>query len=489
MAQSDRAVSLLKTIASMAAQFEYDIHQRESDETVTLYCNLAPYSPMSLRFTLNKSEDEITLNGNVRATGLVGDKTDVHDLLSSLWALYLRLNAGISVRLISTILDDILPDEIYARHLIFTQPALLTVKKTDLETVKNIFVATISAGMNIQRFMMSVVTNPVTWGEHQEEATEQQQQRIISSLKVSDVSIEAYSHYLRRNPNWQYFRLTKQNLSISIFDQPLYFDQNAVDINLKLLTGINDVIIYPIGKATRNSVPKKSVAFARKISKSLSSRNSIKPLIIPIDSDLLVLAENCFVRIPTVADYNSYLRERERLILRRQAEASIINASMQFEWSSQIDDSEFEIFVQELLMLEPGVTRVRKVSSGREQDRGRDVMVDWYLATNLSQIPDKGEKILYKLHHLIVQCKAFSRSVNKSHVTDIRDTIDRHQADGYFLVVSSTITTGLYDYLDELRSRKSFYIDWWTRVELEDRLRRSPELAERFPRIVSTKSL
>jgi hypothetical protein len=138
-------------------------------------------------------------------------------------------------------------------------------------------------------------------------------------------------------------------------------------------------------------------------------------------------------------------------------------------------------------MLEPGVARVRKVSSGREQDRGRDMMVDWYLATNLSQISGGGEKTLYKLHHLIVQCKAFNRSVNKSYVTDIRDTIDRHKADGYFLVVSSTITTGLYDYLDELRSRRSFYIEWWTRVELEDRLRRNPDVALRFSRIVTPK--
>jgi hypothetical protein len=487
MTEYHKAVALLQTVTDMAAQLDYDVHQRETAEAIILDCNLAPYSPMSLRFVLNKSENDITLNGTVRTTGLIGDKTDVHDILSSLWALYLRLDAGISVRLISTILDDILPDEIYARHLIFTQPALLSLRETDLETIRIILQATLSAGMNIQRFMVTVVTNPATWGEYQEDASNQQQQLLTSSLKSAGVSIDVYSHYSRRNPDWQYFRLTKQNLSISMFDQPVYFDRSAVAKNLKLLTGINDVIIFSDGKATRNSVPKKRITLARKISTSLLNLRSANPLIVPIDSDLLVLAENHFIRIPTLADYNSYLRERERLILRRQNEANVINASMQFEWSSQIDDDEFEAFVYELLMLEPGVARVRKVSSGREQDRGRDMMVDWYLATNLSQISGGGEKTLYKLHHLIVQCKAFNRSVNKSYVTDIRDTIDRHKADGYFLVVSSTITTGLYDYLDELRSRRSFYIEWWTRVELEDRLRRNPDVALRFSRIVTPK--
>lgn len=47
MAQN-KAISLLKTVANMAADLEYDIHQVEADEAITLYCNLAPHSPVSI---------------------------------------------------------------------------------------------------------------------------------------------------------------------------------------------------------------------------------------------------------------------------------------------------------------------------------------------------------------------------------------------------------------------------------------------------------
>lgn len=92
------------------------------------------------------------------------------------------------------------------------------------------------------------------------------------------------------------------------------------------------------------------------------------------------------------------------------------------------------------------------------------------------------------MYRLVVQCKAYSKSVSKSNVQDIRDTIDRHKADGYLLVVSSTLTTSLFDYLDDLRSR-NLRVDWWTRIEIEDRIRRNPDILKRFTKIVGLSSI
>lgn len=72
----------------------------------------------------------------------------------------------------------------------------------------------------------------------------------------------------------------------------------------------------------------------------------------------------------------------------------------------------------------------------------------------------------------IVQCKAYRHSVNKSHVTDKRDTLENYEANGYFLVTSSSITSPLLDHLTKLRSK--FEVEWWTEREIFKLLRQYP---------------
>ncbi|RJX23428.1 MAG: hypothetical protein C4554_11025 [Dethiobacter sp.] len=99
------------------------------------------------------------------------------------------------------------------------------------------------------------------------------------------------------------------------------------------------------------------------------------------------------------------------------------------------------------------------------------------------QRPDDSPSQIIKV---LIQCKAYSRSVGKANVQDIRDTIDKYNADGYFLVVSTALSTPLFDYLTQLRNKGNFWVDWWTRNELEDKLRENPEIIKRYSDIIKT---
>jgi hypothetical protein len=74
--------------------------------------------------------------------------------------------------------------------------------------------------------------------------------------------------------------------------------------------------------------------------------------------------------------------------------------------------------------------------------------------------------------------------VGKSEVIDIRDTIEHYEAQGYFLAVSSYLTSPLTEHLENLRNRGKYWVDWWTRSEIEEKLRIHPDIAARFPNVV-----
>jgi hypothetical protein len=74
--------------------------------------------------------------------------------------------------------------------------------------------------------------------------------------------------------------------------------------------------------------------------------------------------------------------------------------------------------------------------------------------------------------------------VNRKIYPAIRDTIEHYNADGYLLVVSSDLTTELTEYLEKLRNGGKYWVEWWTRTEIEHKLRMNLDIVSRFPKIV-----
>ena len=59
-------------------------------------------------------------------------------------------------------------------------------------------------------------------------------------------------------------------------------------------------------------------------------------------------------------------------------------------------------------------------------------------------------------------------------------------AEGFFLAAVPRLSVGLIGYLETLREQ-GYWVDWWSRMEIEDRLRGRPDIAARFGDVVRLK--
>ncbi len=138
------------------------------------------------------------------------------------------------------------------------------------------------------------------------------------------------------------------------------------------------------------------------------------------------------------------------------------------------DGSEFECMVQELLQ----TMGMHAERIGLGPDQGVDIIAEEIMLDRLGAM---------QVSRYVVQCKHFAHSgkaVGRSDVTDIRDTIGNHGANGYVLVTSTDVTSSLKERLQELREAEpSWNIQIWDRTELEHKLSTYPVLtAKYFPK-------
>lgn len=97
--------------------------------------------------------------------------------------------------------------------------------------------------------------------------------------------------------------------------------------------------------------------------------------------------------------------------------------------------------------------------------------------------PKAGIPTPAKSLNVVVQVKALNPSVGKSKVQDIRDTVDVHDATGYFLVAFPQPANSLVEHLGAL-AKKGIWTDWWDRAQIETRLRKNIDLLARFSDLV-----
>ena len=160
--------------------------------------------------------------------------------------------------------------------------------------------------------------------------------------------------------------------------------------------------------------------------------------------------------------------EKEEILDRNKKEQALLLANRDFVWKYPLNYSRFEELCADLLEELYPMSKIRLAGNANNADGGRDVLIY------------NSDETLY-----ICQCKAYQKSVGKSDVKDIRDTIEFHGATGFFLMVSSTITSPLIKHLELLRQK--YKIEWWTQREIFKLLRRYPLLAEEYKDILEIK--
>lgn len=474
--------------------------------------------PIGINFELiDEDVGSVFVYFYVRTTSwdLPGERTDANELISVLLAIFLRMELKLSCSLIDIPHPAVeVPEtEVYARYLVPEQPqnAMYLLSDEGITQLRNILaMGQYFKWLFPQLFDWSpeekdgeTVVIPgydwvkaSKWAGHVAEAigepwvqldwpdTFEELLELEKSGQVELGGNEQIQFVFRTYPNWKHYRSI--HTGITVYEAPTAASTLVERILTKLpwnnIEGIDAKLF--LSENTRNLINHEDSNLADKILSTLYSQDDeLNIVYIPLEHDFVAVSPQHLVFMQRECGRKQFENEREKIHKRHEKESSLLFPLTNFQWNSQINDAEFESLILDLLKREPGVHRARLVSVAKERDGGKDILCEWFTTpTRIDEISEETPPAI--LRRVIVQCKAYGKSVGKSDVRDIRDTVEHHEASGYFLAVSSQITTTLTDHLDLLRRRGKIWVDWWTRNELEERLSKHQDIAHKYPNIV-----
>jgi hypothetical protein len=438
----------------------------------------------------HKREDEFFVYGHVRTYGLAGCRTDLHDWIGSLWAICCR---GLEISSV-WIVDEggfALDEEIYGRIVVFSQPNQsnyrITAGPDRLELGKifaasNVFARVLS---EVWCACKISVNDEFDYGEESFPAD------LLTAFPGDSRDTAIYG---RRSACVNYYRDAKRDISITDFRECRDWQRvcehlGERDVLRSEANGSqaesNTAVLIRSGKI-RNVISKRRLERLRKMIGKLAGPATRDIYVFPCDSHLIAISQDgiCSMRVESGA--RLYARAFRELSTQHARNAAFLNQDIQFEWTANPDAGRFEDFVLDLLNGNPEVRRARPRGHPNEPDAQSDLTAEVYVSflRNERKSPDKGEPENDTVH-LVVQCKTSIRNVGKGKVTDIRDTVDRHSAAGFLLVALPGVTNDLTEYIESIRSKELFWIDCWTKPELEAELRSNPGVAAKYRDLVT----
>ena len=257
----------------------------------------------------------------------------------------------------------------------------------------------------------------------------------------------------------------------------------------------------------KNAIPKNAVSTALKYIRAIESEDhqlqwhgvNSSPceaaiIAIPLESHCVFLGGQTLVAVEGECGLRQFEAERTKFLERRAKENAVFAADYIFHWPVKIDGSKFEDLIYALLEREPGVMWVRQASPTNERDGGRDFLAKWVVAVGDGMLGAGTEAVEERVPtparalNVVVQVKARNPSVGKSKVLDIRDTLEGHDANGYFLVAFPQPASSLVTHLTVL-AKSGIWTNWWDRAQIESRLRKHVDLLARFADLVKLESL
>lgn len=249
-----------------------------------------------------------------------------------------------------------------------------------------------------------------------------------------------------------------------------YYDCNYLiqPYSYELLTGVTGALLFSSFSdqtLCTNYIEKEILDIVNEV----VDRFSINQYTLVCQSNRLYLLSSNYIWVFAGDYHHSYVAEEEKLIFDRQAkENALLHVNRDFKWIFPVNPSRFEQLIADIIEYQQPDTTVRLVGRTNNPDGGRDIII--------RRKEGENRKLT------ICQCKAYQNSVNKSHVTDIRDTLDYYEATGFLLAVTSDITAPLIDHLTSLE--KKYDVDWWTRRELFKIMRQYPSLVNAYQDII-----
>lgn len=304
----------------------------------------------------------------------------------------------------------------------------------------------------------------------------------------------------RENPDWRYYTAKKNAFSVTeLAPNAARLLRLAFPFYDPVATLINDRHVVRAADLF-NSVPDSLLRRGIKLVRTVEQDESppwrglgSKPeddtiLAIPLETHCVFLGGRTIVVLRGACGYSEYLKQREEWSQRSEVEAELFNFSTTCAWAGRINPARFEELVYAVLDGEPGFEWIRAAGTTSDRDQGRDFMARWLTPPHVGERVDESEaQSPFRTREIVVQVKTRSRTVGKSDVRDVRDTLERCDASGFFLVAFPTVSNDLMNYLESLR-RQGYWVDWWCKQQIEDRIRRRPYIAARFHDLLRLKN-
>lgn len=475
--------SFVKKVQKLCDSVGIRLTDQSESDTRKLHLEFAPNFPMRMVIELPHEIDSALFYGVVRTYGLPGDRSDYHDFISSIWAIGLRCVDCASVRLVD-IPHPIVEGELYGRYLFFdTQPAIgfISIKTPDLEKVEEILWNSRRCAMLFSDLFLAL------GGDHDQEeydgAGELAWASTVAKVLGLKLSFQKTLYNSRIKPDWSYYRRNDKGISAFKFDTAIipFFPQTIFEES-KTVEGVSGVLF--ISEKFQNVLPndvfktlsKLLKAYQQKLPKDLKVITDT--MIVPIESHIFVITESGIVAIEGDCGLRAFLEEKSALRFKYQEISKFLHSAIEFEWNTKLDDEKFELLILELLQRERGVEWVRKVGHSSAADGERDIVAEWYLGPAPWQEANPQEPIVKR--RVIVQCKAYRDPINLSKIPNVPVILDFHNANGYLLVAFPRITPQVVDYFKTVPVRQKFWSDWWTKSEIEERLRSNLDIARRY---------
>lgn len=423
-----------------------------------------------------------------------GERTDWHDVVTTLLAAFLRWNIEVSCSLWDQPNQWGLPVELYGRYITLDQPngSVFALKEEGIGKIDRFLSSIKFFGLLFPHLLSWTHTSDVATGADCKERggftwdndeVSRWKRRISVAIRES-ASDESTANF-RSHPDWKYYRNLKKGISIIEAARPSTMLSTLIEkVMAESVESIaTDRGEFLVSGDLKNFVSRSLHKRARGLMSRLYPEQS--PCFLPMENMMLALTKSAIMTLRHECGLNAFNRAKLAIKPRHDAETRLLFPPSLFEWTDPVDDEVFECLVHELLAVEPGVTRVRRTGSSRDSDQGRDLIIDWKTEPLGTQTDKSAKKEGFlETRRVVGQCKASSRAIGKADVTDIRDTVGHHDCTGYFLATALRITSDLASHLDALRVRAHIWTEWWTRTEIEHRLRAHPEIAVRYQTLI-----
>lgn len=418
-----------------------------------------------------------------------GDRADVHVILSLIFASFLRnFETNISSSLFD-IAHPVVDDEVWGRYIVSEQdPKRLNIKSW--HELENFLVKIIKAVSFWRDILWQSVGCPCKeclsmlgleenyrGYDLSNEMDHSKNNKLKTSNRLNSGS--------RNLPKWEYFYDMENEITIIKSQEIANFFQvilrNCISKEEKL-NGLNGQFI--VSNELNNFISKSIKSEFKKYFNHLQLDIQFNKLeYIPLENMILSVSGSYLIALGRLTGEYKFRVEKEKIRQRHNKESEFLFPISEFDWNDSICPDQFENLIKSLLEQEQNIKSVRKNSPINQGDKGRDLLIEWNV---------KDEALISKSHppigliKVVGQCKASIHTIGKNKVQDIRDTVETHNAGGFFLAVSSQISAPLTEIMENLKS-KGIWTDWWNRDDIEMRLSRNPDLIPLFPDVLKAR--